>query len=1360
MLEDEPEIKYCKIFPPIGIARVGNSEEDYFIGPEVPGQLVQNAGQQFKDASGRVLRQAARFRVYGFDENDNPIKELTSDNAVITWMAQLANKKASWHRFEGAEKAKRVLMGEVAPPERRNKHIVGDERRQLEINAAKLTVSGRSQTSEAFSGRFLGVEDDIYLGELRTDEKGHLVVLGGKGRSGTAMPDNPLANYANNEAWFDDTSDGPVSAEVEINGQSLEVRGSNWVLVAPPHYSPYTQNFVSLYDTMLEAAIERKLNWPAEFGEQPQYEDPVSFQNDILPFLRRVSQMQWVSAKANRGHGQGSSGDFMTSEKLALLSDPDKARQAKSVHKRIFEQIRTPLHYPGMSPEAMEYRLDPESQDAKNQANLHHMPALSGDGGDAEHDKPTTWMTVTARQYQQLMCWQAGDFQNDWNRSADPTEGWHASFDSLGVAERPMALTRAALESCQGGGLYPGIEITSISRLAEFYNGEAFRVSDEYGPGDITKWMAGPWQADFHACESHWWPAIRPDEVISEETFEALVNEEGKVQEASQFKRVPWARGEDELTVVRPGFPSWKEGESLAEYHTRATEALEYQLSRFNRFRFYSWALRARELTPERTPGRYESATDYAKRVASSLQKGILKGVAGFKFPIVTPNETAPEYQERLQRMLTRYFITTILIPAPIGDEDKDAYLERVASTAANNVLYQNIVAQEWRTRYAHLRKNEFLKRWSILGFVTPRSVNDEETVMVETGRARYDGLSWRDYFYIVNNPAKFPGFFDSENSKAREIADSFFSQGRALYPSFEADPSQSQYRSFKYSRERLNARLDKLYEDNQERVRAFEAGAAPLFRDKESVRKRILELSPFNRLDGAWLQGIGRAGPSGEVESLLFQIWVDELGGGKPELNHSNVYEDLLHSAGYYLPPVNSREYADYPDIDPRSYSIGVYQLCIAQYSQEYFPELLGMTLYLEWDANALQAGVQLLEHYGYPPLFYSLHVAIDNAVEGHGAKAKEAVHLYLDNIYKKSGEKGVQEHWQRIWNGFVSFANVGGADLSYRNENPPTTLDKMVEMLDRKKQYAQANHGSRSLDANSINHWFDDPWGFLKVLSNSAWVVRGNPSKSPIFGLMSPYGRMLQVFTTDEQELWREWISSLTPDAHPETGRFRNRDHARPEDAMMSLMELLRAQSMGAGAHKGKQLTVTEGNPDDGKRLTQSLSYWFSTGNPKLVMLALRDPATAWVLPGDLENSQLTRVLLTNNRMSQVLSLELPQINNLTGKVIIANWIRAGAIVPDPQPSLPAVTARNPQGIVAALQPFAQPLAMEAMPAAEEEPQTKLPFDQMFLLAAVRSTTVSRQAAAEVRDVEASASLRPDEVKLKLGPGLGLPH
>ncbi|HEX4422842.1 MAG TPA: LodA/GoxA family CTQ-dependent oxidase, partial [Kofleriaceae bacterium] len=74
---DISKVASCKIYPGIGIGRLGNSPDDYFVGPEAPGIVPSPAGG-FKDARGRVKRQAARFRIYAYDKDGRLLDELTA----------------------------------------------------------------------------------------------------------------------------------------------------------------------------------------------------------------------------------------------------------------------------------------------------------------------------------------------------------------------------------------------------------------------------------------------------------------------------------------------------------------------------------------------------------------------------------------------------------------------------------------------------------------------------------------------------------------------------------------------------------------------------------------------------------------------------------------------------------------------------------------------------------------------------------------------------------------------------------------------------------------------------------------------------------------------------------------------------------------------------------------------------------------------------------------------------------------------------------------------------------------------------------------------------------------------------------
>ena len=104
-------ITEVRIHPAIGIARVGNSDTDFFIGPERRWDRAPPAGG-YKDAQCRIKRQAARFRIFGYD-NGVPV-ELTSADATIEWSVQLVNRKAVSPGFPGGGTRNSGTAGRIA----------------------------------------------------------------------------------------------------------------------------------------------------------------------------------------------------------------------------------------------------------------------------------------------------------------------------------------------------------------------------------------------------------------------------------------------------------------------------------------------------------------------------------------------------------------------------------------------------------------------------------------------------------------------------------------------------------------------------------------------------------------------------------------------------------------------------------------------------------------------------------------------------------------------------------------------------------------------------------------------------------------------------------------------------------------------------------------------------------------------------------------------------------------------------------------------------------------------------------------------------------------------------------------------
>src|SRR5262245_3402675 len=95
-----------KIHPAIGIARVGDHPSAFFIGPERPRSPGVEIGRDqietpltsYKEG-GKVKRQAARFRVFRFHQDDTGglqlVGEVTADEAKIDWKVNLVNRKAA-----------------------------------------------------------------------------------------------------------------------------------------------------------------------------------------------------------------------------------------------------------------------------------------------------------------------------------------------------------------------------------------------------------------------------------------------------------------------------------------------------------------------------------------------------------------------------------------------------------------------------------------------------------------------------------------------------------------------------------------------------------------------------------------------------------------------------------------------------------------------------------------------------------------------------------------------------------------------------------------------------------------------------------------------------------------------------------------------------------------------------------------------------------------------------------------------------------------------------------------------------------------------------------------------------------------
>ena len=309
-----------KIHPAIGVARVGNHPSAFFVGPERVGspgvELVAGDEKPIESykLDGQIKRQAARFRIFRFLQDDvgnlQLVGEVTADDAKIEWKVNLCNRKAALNSTPA--------QGHPARPRNQN---IADRNRLIIQNPTPVVISGKDQAAKEFNGAFL--EKPVYLGELRTDAKGRLLVLGGRGKSESVPPGADLPSFANNDLWHDDVADGPVTATVTLPGQEpVTVHHPSWVMVGPPDFAPGVHAIVTLYDVAYQAACDKAALQP---------EAKPSFQRHIKPLIERAAGLAWVSNYARWK-------DLLSPDWIKLADTAGTSKQARTdVAKRLMD---------------------------------------------------------------------------------------------------------------------------------------------------------------------------------------------------------------------------------------------------------------------------------------------------------------------------------------------------------------------------------------------------------------------------------------------------------------------------------------------------------------------------------------------------------------------------------------------------------------------------------------------------------------------------------------------------------------------------------------------------------------------------------------------------------------------------------------------------------------------------------------------------------------------------------------------------------------------------------------------------------------------------------------------------------------
>jgi len=511
---DKSKIDNIAIFPPIGIARIGNSKK-YFLASEIPG-VEPETKDGYKDAKGCIKKQAVKFKVYAFDKYGNALGEITSKNSKINWHVHVANVKSAWYEFNNALDLPQAGI----PSQPRNRTIT--EREQLAIKPAPIEINGENveDCSNRFDdGEFYGKK--VNLGSVETDNKGRLIFIPGNGES-ESKDNEPATTFANNEGWHDDTCDGVIRATVEIDGQLLEANPA-MVAVTPPNFGPGLFGVVTMNDVVQDLFI-REMDYPDSAAKG------VVFYQHIFPILERMTNTQWVNEGFSMLFGHNSPSDFTNHTFLKLLENP--GADAKDIREKVFAWFR-----------------DPSSKIFKPQ----QVPPFYGDGFGEYKDLPIVDLPITQTQYNRLKKWSKGNFTTGELETKKV-------FEDLTLEEQIDSLNQAPLEECLGGPFHPGIELTWPMRVKQMWKAP-YRLNvvekgentvlnfgpllspqialsekgplSKSGPGSLTRWLGVPWQTDEASCLSGYnpstylpipsfWAARVPNQVLSEDSFERL----------------------------------------------------------------------------------------------------------------------------------------------------------------------------------------------------------------------------------------------------------------------------------------------------------------------------------------------------------------------------------------------------------------------------------------------------------------------------------------------------------------------------------------------------------------------------------------------------------------------------------------------------------------------------------------------------------------------------------------------------------------------------------------------------------------------------------------------------------------------
>ncbi|WP_417779456.1 iron-containing redox enzyme family protein [Stutzerimonas xanthomarina] len=289
--------------------------------------------------------------------------------------------------------------------------------------------------------------------------------------------------------------------------------------------------------------------------------------------------------------------------------------------------------------------------------------------------------------------------------------------------------------------------------------------------------------------------------------------------------------------------------------------------------------------------------------------------------------------------------------------------------------------------------------------------------------------------------------------------------------------------------------------------------GPRRYFTSKAHALHFLRGVAPTKLVDGAWLYGLLQRWDDARFTALI-QTYLEELGEGSPEKNHVVLYRKLLASQGC----------DDWQTLDDDNFVQGAIQLALAEHVEQFLPEVIGFNLgYEQLPLHLLISSYELTE-LGIDPYYFTLHVTVDNADNGHAKKAIQG----LLAAWPQVGNS--EEFYRRVMNGY-RLNDLGASTLSVIGGFEPE--QEVMRVLEKKAGVGQFVHSDYCrFDGRTVNQWLAEPEQipqFIETLQRRSWIKRHeDPQHSRFWQLITgEQAPMFGVFSAHERQLIHDWIA-----------------------------------------------------------------------------------------------------------------------------------------------------------------------------------------------------------------------------------------